>query len=113
MGEVSESSARISIGPCEDGLSTSSTVKKTYSRLSMATRAVDCEASYESGWPNGAADAVRTISAGQMPTSTKWACFLKDKPPLGLADLLESNPPTGERDAGAPPVRFGGRGDLS
>src|ERR1700751_654339 len=56
MGEVSESSARISIGPCEDGLSTSSTVKKTYSRPSMATRAVDCEASYESGWPRDASE---------------------------------------------------------
>jgi len=59
---------------CEDGLGTSSTAKRLYSGPSMATRAVDCVAFSESGWPNGGAHAVGTISAGQILTSPQWAC---------------------------------------
>ena len=32
---------------------------------------------------------------------------------MRLADLVESQPPTGEPGAGDPPARFGGRGDLN
>jgi hypothetical protein len=39
------------------------------------------------------------------------AALLGRSPRLRLSILSEVKPPTGEPDAGEPPVRFGGRGD--
>ena len=39
--------------------------------------------------------------------------LLSRGPRFGLSILSEVKPPTGEPDAGNPPVRFGGRGDRT
>ena len=48
---------------------------------------------------------------GQTPPFTRWGYIPWNWPKRECANLTET-PLTGEPDAGDPPVRFGGRGDI-
>ena len=51
-----------------------------------------------------------TINAGPTPSLPSMGCSACSEPMPGLSVLSWVRPPTGEPDAGDPPVRFGGRG---
>ena len=50
------------------------------------------------------------INAGPMLSSPIWDCSRWPQPGSWRFNPLGGEPPTGEPDAGDPPVRFGGRG---
>src|SRR5208337_2801992 len=56
--------------------------------------------------------AVRIINAGPTPFSPNMGFLVWPRPMLWPVNPLEVTPSDGEPDAGEPPVRFGGRGDL-
>src|ERR1700741_3740011 len=85
-------------------------VRPTSTSPSTAMCEGGCAASSDAK-PNEKAGLEVSINAdGPILTSPRLACSPYDKRTLRLADLLESNPPTGGPDAGNPPVRLGGRG---
>src|SRR5205823_6602393 len=48
------------------------------------------------------------INAGQTPTLTRWGCLIWKPPTRATVNPCRGELPTGEPDAGEPPVRFGG-----
>ena len=53
----------------------------------------------------------RTMFVGPMLSLLRKDCFLCLPPGRSVVNPLGGEPPTGEPDAGDPPVRFGGRGN--
>ena len=58
----------------------------------------------------GDVDGAGIINAGPMHSLLSKGCSLWSRPMLRPVNPLGGEPPTGEPDAGDPPVRFGGRG---
>src|SRR5438034_3729634 len=68
----------------------------------------DCVASYGVARVNAGEAAGAIINAGRMLTLTRLGCLIWKRPRRATVNPCRGELPTGEPDAGEPPVRFGG-----
>jgi hypothetical protein len=102
---------RTATGPCVAGMVTSKRSSGCrFSIVWMAGFANACETSCDSGAIGGVLARFVIIKSGRMPSLPDRGCSFCCRPLFRSLNSHEGEPSIGERCAGDPPARFGGRG---